>query len=145
MAVTGPIESVFGSLRNGYHVEGRQQARELPNPQEIDESVCRIVGVFSCVRRPFSSLCVSISVSLFLSPCDVVCVVVLRVCECVWWCVCWCVCWCVLFGTLKKRTKTMCRSQHASVCRFKTSWCVPATRPHVFEHVDVLPVYTGAF
>ena len=32
-----------------------------------------------------------------------------------------------------------------SVCRFKTSPCVPAPRPHVVTHVRVVPVHTGTF
>ena len=36
MVVTGDGELGFdsgeGSLRNGYHIQGRQQARKLPNP-----------------------------------------------------------------------------------------------------------------
>ena len=36
------------------------------------------------------------------------------------------------------------RSLNSSPCfTFKTSPCVPATRPHVFEHTDVLPVTHG--
>ena len=31
------------------------------------------------------------------------------------------------------------------VCTFKTSSCVPAPRAHVFQHVRVVPVYTGTF
>ena len=31
------------------------------------------------------------------------------------------------------------------MCTFKTSPSVPATRPHVFEHADVLPVHTETF
>jgi hypothetical protein len=32
MALTGNGEFRRGSLRNGYHIQGRQQARKLPNP-----------------------------------------------------------------------------------------------------------------
>ena len=32
---------------------------------------------------------------------------------------------------------------NASVCTFKTSPCVPAPRAHVFQHVRVVPAYTG--
>ena len=32
-----------------------------------------------------------------------------------------------------------------SVCRFKTSPCVPAPRPHVVTHVLVVPVHTGTY
>ena len=32
-----------------------------------------------------------------------------------------------------------------SVCRFKTSRCMPAPRAHVETHVHVVPVHTGTF
>ena len=35
--------------------------------------------------------------------------------------------------------------QHASVCTFKTSPCLPATRTHVSQHVRVVPVHTEPF
>ena len=35
--------------------------------------------------------------------------------------------------------------QKTSVCRFKTSPCVPAPRPHVVTHVRVVPVHTETF
>ena len=35
--------------------------------------------------------------------------------------------------------------QHVPVCAFKMSPCVPATCPHVFFHVGMLPVHTGTF
>ena len=35
--------------------------------------------------------------------------------------------------------------QNALVCRFKTSPCMPAPRPHVVTHVCVVPVRTGTF
>ena len=35
--------------------------------------------------------------------------------------------------------------QKTSVCRFKTSPCVPAPRPHVVTHAGVVPVHTEAF
>ena len=35
--------------------------------------------------------------------------------------------------------------QKNSVCRFKTSPCVPTPRPHVVTHVRVVPVHTGTF
>ena len=37
----------------------------------------------------------------------------------------------------------VCRFKNASVCRFKTSPCMPAPRTHVEKHVRVLPAYTG--
>ena len=36
-------------------------------------------------------------------------------------------------------------AEKTSVCRFKTSPCVPAPRPHVFTHAGVLSVHTGTF
>ena len=82
--------------------------------------------------------------------CVVVVVIVVCRCRCrcrwrccVWlwlWLWLWCVrgvVWCgVVCGVTRWKTP---------VCRFKTSLCVPATRPHVFTHVDVLPVHTGTF
>ena len=35
--------------------------------------------------------------------------------------------------------------QNVSVCSFKTSLCVTAPRAHVFQHVCVVPAYTGTF
>ena len=32
MALTGNGKLGLGSLRDGYHIQGRQQARKLPNP-----------------------------------------------------------------------------------------------------------------
>ena len=34
-------------------------------------------------------------------------------------------------------------TQHVPVCAFKTSQCVLAPRAHVFQHVRVVPAYTG--
>ena len=73
-------------------------------------------------------LVLSLFLSLFLSPCCVV-----------WsWCRCGrgvclvCVCVCVCCGTVKKREKkTVHTFKTLSVCRFKTSPCVPAPSPHV--------------
>ena len=39
----------------------------------------------------------------------------------------------------------VCRLKTLSVCRFKTSPCVLAPRPHAEKHVRVLPAYTGTF
>ena len=36
-------------------------------------------------------------------------------------------------------------AEKTSVCRFKTSPCVPAPRAHVVTHVRVVPVHTGTF
>ena len=35
--------------------------------------------------------------------------------------------------------------QHVPVCTFKTCPCVPAPRAHMFQHVRVVPAYTGVF
>ena len=79
--------------------------------------------VFSCLVSLSLSLSVSVSVL-----CYVVCVVVVVVS--LWsWCV-WCVC--VYCGTVKKREKKVCVYKTLSVCRFKTSPCVPAPSPHVW-------------
>ena len=42
--------------------------------------------------------------------------------------------WCVVW-----------HAEKTSVCRFKTSPCVPAPRPHVSKHAGVVPVHTGTF
>ena len=55
------------------------------------------------------------------------------------------VCVCVSRHAGKRWKKTVCGFKNASVCTFKTSPCVPATRPHVETHVDVLPAHTVAF
>ena len=65
-------------------------------------------------------------------------------------CLCLCVNLSVLCGvcgvpvcTFKKRLRVS--VQNASVCRFKTSPCVPAPRPHVLPHAGVVPVHTETF
>ena len=70
-------------------------------------------------------------------------VLVVCVSSCMFVCVVWCGVVCAVWsGTLK----TPCvDSKTLSVCRFKTSPCMPATRPHAFQHVGVLPAYTGTF
>ena len=98
---------------------------------------CLVLSLFLCF-----SLSLSVSVSLSLSPCGgvwcvccVLCVLVWLLLLCgVWWCV---VCggvWCVVW-----------HAEKTSVCRFKTSPCVPAPRPHVSKHAGVVPVHTGTF
>ena len=68
------------------------------------------------------------------------CVCVCGVCVCVV-CVCgvcvFVVCggvWCVVWYAEK-----------TSVCKFKTSPCVPAPRAHVLPHAGVVSVHTGTF
>ena len=88
-------------------------------------------SVSLCLSLSFSvSLCLSLSlsVSLCLSLCLSVCVV-------------WCV-WCPRVY-VQKHLRVYVRN--ASVCRFKTSPCVPAPRPHVIPHAGVVPVHTGTF
>ena len=85
--------------------------------------------VFSCLVSCLSlSLSVSLCVCLSLSLCLSVCVV-------------WCV-WCPRVYVQKHLRVYV---QNASVCRFKTSPCVPAPRPHVITHAGVVPVHTGTF
>ena len=84
--------------------------------------------VFSC----FSLFRLLVSLCLFLcllSLCVGVCVVVCRRVFLNVWC------------------GVVCRVvwKNASVCRFKTPPCMPATRAHAFEHVRVVPAYTGTF
>ena len=71
----------------------------------------------------------SLSSSLFslclLSPCvGGVCVVV---------CVIVCVCVCGVVCVVWHAENPVCRLKNASVCRFKTSPCMPATRAHAFQ------------
>ena len=81
------------------------------------------------------SLCLSPSVCLRVMLCvEVVCVEVCRgVLRCVEVC-CWLLdvgCWLLLCGIVWYCVCVwcaVCRSQHTSMCRFKTSPCVPATR-----------------
>ena len=106
----------------------------------------------------FLSCLVSLSLflsvlSLFLSLCLCLRVVVCGVCVvwcavscglCAVCCACWCGCCCcvVLCGGV------WCVVWHAektSMCRFKTSPCVPAPRPHVSKHAGVVAVHTGTF
>ena len=89
--------------------------------------------LFSLFRLVVSSssvffLCPSVSLHLCLR---VLCCVLLR--RVVWCCVCVVVC-----GAAWHAEKT-------SVCRFKTSPCVPAPRAYVLPHAGVVPVHTGTF
>ena len=48
-----------------------------------------------------------------------------------------------LFPSPPSRSRaSVCRSQHAHACAFKTSPCVQAKRPHA---LNILPVHTGTF
>ena len=96
---------------------------------------CIVLSLFLCLSLSLSvsvfflclSLCFCLSLSLCLS---------VSVWCCVLWCCVVCVVWCVArLGTQKK----------PSVCRCKTSPCVPAPRAHVLPHVRVVPVHTGTF
>ena len=94
---------------------------------------CLSFSVSLCLSLCFSlslsvSVCLCLCVSLSLSPCGVVC--------CVLCCVVLCVC--VVCGAAW-------HAENASVCRFKTSPCVPAPRAHVLSHAGVVPVHTGRF
>ena len=102
------------------------------------------LSLFSFSLSSFVSLCLSSCVCLrvmlccvgvmfcvhgvLLLCCGVCCVVVVVLL--------WCVV-CVVRHAEKNRRKTVCSSQHVTVCRFKTSPCVPATRSHALRHVDV--------
>ena len=88
--------------------------------------------VLSCLLS-LSSFSVSHCLSPSLSPCVVLCVVA-WCCVVVVWLLC-CVVWCGVWHAEIK----------PSVCRFKTSPCVPAPRAHVLPHAGVVLVHTGAF
>ena len=114
---------------------------------------CLVLSLFLCLFLCLSlflssfsvSLCLCLCVSLSLSPCGVVvlCGVVWCVwCVCVLCCVVCCVVLCVcgvVCGAAWHAEKT------SSVCRFKTSPCVPAPRAHVLPHAGVVPVHRGTF
>ena len=108
---------------------------------------------FSCL---FLSCLVSLSLFLSVSLCFC-----LSVSVSVWWCVV-----CVLCGVLCRVVCVLCvvrvgvvvvvvvcggvwcvvwHAEKTSVCRFKTSPCVPAPRPHVSKHAGVVAVHTGTF
>ena len=97
----------------------------------VSLSLSLSVSLCFCLFSLSLSLFLSVSVSVSLCLRVVLCVVVLcGVCGVV------CVVWCVArLGTQKK----------TSVCRCKTSPCVPAPRAHVLPHVRVVPVHTGTF
>ena len=63
-----------------------------------------------------------------------------------WWCgvsSCVCVVWCgVVCRVVWHAENPVCRLKNASVCRFKTSPCVPAPRAHAFQHVCAWCRYT---
>ena len=58
------------------------------------------------------------------------------------WC---CVVWCGVCRVVWHAENPVCRLKTLSVCRFKTSPCMPATRAHAFQHVGVVPVHTVTF
>ena len=73
----------------------------------------------------------------------VLCVVVLcGVCVCVVLC---CVLCCVVCCVCGVVCGAAWYAEKTSVCRFKTSPCVPAPRAHVLPHAGVVPVHTGTF
>ena len=85
----------------------------------------------------------------FVLQCAVLCRDVWCWCCCVVRSVCVCVCvFCVLSVCgrgLARGKKNLCYVQNVPVCTFKTSQCVPAPRPHAFQHVDVVLAHTGTF
>ena len=80
------------------------------------------------------SLSLVLSLSLSFSLCFCLLSLSLSVYVCLCLCVVWCVVWCLRVYV-----------QNASVCRFKTSPCVPAPRAHMLPHAGVVPVHTGTF
>ena len=72
--------------------------------------------------------------------CCVVCVVLCVVLCCV--CVVLCVLLCCVCGVV---CGAAWHAEKTSVCRFKTSPCVPAPRALVLPHAVVVPVHTGTF
>ena len=77
---------------------------------------------------------VFLSVSLSLSPCDVVCDVVVVVCFVFGVCVC--------CGTLIKVGNPCVDSKTPPCVHSKRPRLLPAPRTHVFQHVRVVPVHT---
>ena len=59
-----------------------------------------------------------------------------------WCCVVLCVVLCCVCGVV---CGAAWHAEKTSVCRFKTSPCVPAPRAHVLPHAVVVPVHTGTF
>ena len=97
---------------------------------------------FSLSSSLFSLCLLSLSsFSVFFLRVLVVCVSS-RVSSCVFVCVVWCG---VVCRVVWHAENPVCRLKNASVCRFKTSPCMPATRAHAFQHVRVVPVHTGTF
>ena len=114
-------------------------------------------SVLSLLLWSCLSFSVSVCLSLFLSLCLCLRVVVCGVCVvscglcavcCACWCGCCCCVWCVVvFGCV------VWHAEKTSVCRFKTSPCVPAPRlacvktcgRGVGTHGDVLNLHTEVF
>ena len=114
--------------------------------------------VLSCLVLSCLSFSVSLCLSLFLSLCLSVSVSVWCVCGvCVVLCVVSCGVVCVLcvvrVGVCGVCVFVVCggvwcvvwHAEKTSVCRIKTSPCVPAPRAHVSKHAGVVSVHTGTF
>ena len=82
------------------------------------------------------SVCLSVSVSCGVCVREGVC------CVGVVCCACWCVCGVFVCGV---ECGAAWHAEKTSVCRFKTSPCVPAPRAHVLPHAGVVLVHTGTF
>ena len=107
-------------------------------------SICQKPFILSCfVLSSLSSFSVFFLCLLSLSSFSV------SVSMC-WWCVCVVVCvcvflWCGVCRVVWHAENPVCRLKTLSVCRLKTSPCMPATRAHAFQHVGVVPLHTGTF
>ena len=104
--------------------------------------------VLSCLVLSCLSFSVSFSVSVWC--CVLWCCVVCGVCVCcvvlcVVCCVVLCLCCVVLCCVVCVVCGAAWHAEKTSVCRFKTSPCVPAPRAHVLPHAGVVPVHTGTF
>ena len=108
-----------------------------------------LFSLFRLVVSSFSVFFLCLSPSL--SPCVVLCVVawccVVCVCCVVLCCVVLCcvVLCCVLCCVCGVVCGATWHAEKTFVCRYRTSPCVPAPRPHVLPHAGVVPVHTGTF
>ena len=125
--------SLFSPLSSSLSLSRLFLSRIVLSCLSFSVSLCLSLSLAASVFFLCLSLFMSVSVSVSLCLClRVVCC---GVCV-VLWCVvmCGCVVWCPSVYV-----------QNASVCRSKTSPCVPAPRAHVLPHAGVVPVHTGTF
>ena len=97
-----------------------------PSIRVCDVCVCVVLAMCACSVVYVLRVCVGCAFRVLVLWCAVLC-------RYVW---CWCWCWCAMCGVwcLWCVVSVRVLIQNASVCRFKTSPCVPPKRPCHIQH-----------